>query len=60
MDNKILEILLDMQKDLKDVHKRLNGIKYIMNDRFDVWDIKLNAIETKVVKISEKLDTIID
>lgn len=46
-----------MQKDLKDVHKKLNEIKYIMNDRFDVCDIKSNAIESEVVKISKKIRT---
>lgn len=38
----------------------IKDIKQEMNNRFYVVDIKLNAIETKVVKISKKLDTIID
>lgn len=53
MDTKILEILLDMQKDLKGVQSDINEIKQEMNDRFDVCDMKLNAIKTNVVKISK-------
>lgn len=67
MDNKILEILLDMQKDLKGVQNDMNemkqeikDIKQDMNDRFDVVDIKLNAVETRVIKVSRKLDTTTD
>lgn len=60
MDNKIIEILLDMQKDLKDVQKEIKDIKQEMNDRFDVVDIKLNAVETRVIKVSKKLDTTTD
>ncbi len=31
-----------------------------MNNRFDVVDIKLNAVETRVIKVSRKLDTTTD
>lgn len=44
MDNKILEIFLDMKKDLKEVQMEIKDIKQEMNDRFDVVDIKLNTV----------------
>lgn len=64
MDNKILEILLDMQKELKEIKleqkattNEINSIKQDMKDRFDVVDIKLNMIENKVTQVSSKLDS---
>ncbi|CEQ01684.1 Uncharacterised protein [[Clostridium] sordellii] len=69
MDNKILEILLDMQKDLKevqsevkDINKRLNKMEYKMNDGFETLEIlsesnanEINKLKVKVIKVENKL-----
>lgn len=47
MNDKILDILLDMQKDLKDVNNRLDKIEYRMNDGFETLELlsENNSIE---------------
>lgn len=69
MDNKILEVLLDMQKDLKevqsevkDINKRLDRIEYKMNDGFDTLEIlsennsnEINKLKVKVTKVENRL-----
>lgn len=69
MDNKILEILLDMQKDLKevqsevkDINKRLDRMEYKMNDGFETLEIlsennanEINKLKVKVIKVENKL-----
>ena len=53
MDNKILEILLDMQKELKEVNNRLDRIEYKMNDGFETLELlsENNSAEVSKVKI---------
>ncbi|CEN26608.1 hypothetical protein [Paraclostridium sordellii] len=72
MDNKILEILLDMQKDLKevqsevkDISKRLDKIEYKMNDGFETLEIlsennsnEVSKLRVKVIKVENKLKEI--
>lgn len=72
MDNKILEILLDMQKDLKevqsevkDINKRLDRMEYKMNDGFETLEIlsennstEITKLKVKVTKVENKLKEI--
>lgn len=65
MDNKILEILMDMQKDLKEVHKRLDRMEYKMNDGFETLEIlsennsnEVSKLRVKVIKVENKLKEI--
>ncbi|WP_270507122.1 hypothetical protein [Paraclostridium sordellii] len=65
MDNKILEILLDMQKDLKEVHKRLDRMEFKLNDGFETLEIlsennstEITKLKVKVTKVGNKLKEI--
>lgn len=65
MDNKILEILIDMQKDLKEVHKRLDRMEFKINDGFETLEIlsennstEITKLKVKVIKIENKLKEI--
>ena len=60
MDKQILDLLLEMKSDMNEIRSEIKDIKQDMNDRFDVVDIKLNAVETRVIKVSKKLDTTTD
>ena len=62
MDNKILEILIDMQKDLKEVHKRLDRMEFKINDGFETLEIlsennstEITKLKVKVTKVENKL-----
>lgn len=63
-NNKILDLLLDIKKDMEEmkseqqnIKKEMNSIKKEINDGFDVVDIKLNAIETRVIKLDRKVES---
>lgn len=65
MDNKILEILIDMQKDLKEVHKRLDRMEFKINDGFETLEIlsennstEITKLKVKVIKVENKLKEI--
>lgn len=72
MDNKILEILVDMQRDLKevqsemkDINKRLDRIEYKMNDGFETLELwsennsnEINKLKIKVSKVENRLKEI--
>lgn len=65
MDNKILEILVDMQKDLKEVHKRLDRMEFKINDGFETLEIlsennstEITKLKVKVTKVENKLKEI--
>ncbi|CEK40097.1 hypothetical protein [Paraclostridium sordellii] len=60
MDNQILDLLLAIKNDMNEMKSEIKDIKQDLNDRFDVVDIKLNAVETRVIKVSRKLDTTTD
>lgn len=69
MDNKILEILVDMQKNLKEVqldiksiNKRLDRIEYKVNDGFETLELlsennstEINKLKIKVSKVENRL-----
>lgn len=69
MDDKILEILLDMQKELKDVKKELtevskkiDKVEYKMNDGFETLELlcennsnDINRLKIKVSKVENRL-----
>lgn len=62
MENKILEILLDIQKDLKNVQNDVKGIndrldkmEYRMNDGFETLEIKIDEVDLKLRKSNKRL-----
>ncbi|WP_250675311.1 hypothetical protein LZ906_014710 [Paraclostridium ghonii] len=71
MENQILDLLIEMKTDMTEFKKEMKtdmavlkkeiiDVKKDMSDRFDVFDIKLNAVENKVIQIGRKLDTTTD
>ena len=62
MENKILEVLLDIQKDLKNVQNDVKGIndrldkmEYRMNDGFETLEIKIDEFDLKLRKSNKRL-----
>ena len=62
MENKILEVLLDIQKDLKNVQNDVKGIndrldkmEYRMNDGFETLEIKIDEVDLKLRKSNKRL-----
>ena len=53
MENKILEILLDMQKEIKEVNNKLDRIENKMDDKFETLELlsENNSSELSKVKI---------
>lgn len=55
MDNKILEVLLDMQKELKEVNNKLDRVEYKMNDGFETLELLSENNSTEVSKLKIKV-----
>lgn len=53
MENKILEILLDMQKEIKEVNHKLDRIENKMHDKFETLELlgENNSSELSKLKI---------
>lgn len=53
MENKILEILLDMQKEIKEVNNKLDRIENKMDDKFETLELlsENNSSELSKLKI---------
>lgn len=72
MENKMLEILLDMQKDiknvkseLKEINNRLDKIEFKMNDGFETLELlsennssEVNKVKIKVSKLEKRIQEI--
>lgn len=59
MENKIFELLLDMQKEIKEVNNKLDRIENKMNDKFETLELlgENNSSELNKLKIqSSKLE----
>ena len=69
MDNKILEILLDMQKEIKDmksemkdINTKIDRLEYKMTDWFETLELltenntnELNKVKIKVSKLEKRV-----
>lgn len=55
MENKILEVLLDMQKELKEVNNKLDRIEYKMNDGFETLELLSENNSSEVSKLKIKV-----
>lgn len=53
MENKILELLLDMQKEIREVNNKLDRIENKMNDKFETLELlgENNSSELSKLKI---------
>ncbi|MEW8963439.1 hypothetical protein [Paraclostridium dentum] len=55
MENKILEVLLDMQKELKEVNNKLDRLEYKMNDGFETLELLSENNSNEVSKLKIKV-----
>lgn len=55
MENKILEVLLDMQKELKEVNNKLDRLEYKMNDGFETLELLSENNSSEVSKLKIKV-----
>lgn len=62
MDKQILEILIQMQSELKDVNNKIDRIEYKMNDGFETLELlcennatELNKVKIKVAKLEKRM-----
>lgn len=65
MDSKTLEILLEIQNDLNEIHKRLNRVEFKIDDGFETLEIlsedtctEITKLNVKVTKVENKLKEI--
>ncbi len=65
MENKILELLLDMQKEIKEVNKKLDRIENKMNDKFETLELlgennssELNKLKIQISKLENRVQEI--
>lgn len=63
MDKQVLEILIDMQKELKEVNNKLDKLEYKMNDGFETLELlsensstELNKVKIKVAKLEKRVN----
>ena len=65
MENKILELLLDMQKEIKEVNNKLDRIENKMNDKFETLELlgennssELNKFKIQISKLENRVKEI--
>ena len=65
METKILEILLDMQKDIKEINNKIDKIEYRVADGFETLEIlnnntsqELNAVKVRLAKVENRVKEI--
>ena len=65
MENKILELLLDMQKEIKEVNNKLDRIENKMNDNFETLELlgennssELNKLKIQISKLENRVKEI--
>ncbi|WP_270660430.1 hypothetical protein [Paraclostridium bifermentans] len=65
MENKILELLLDMQKEIKEVNNKLDRIENKVNDKFETLELlsennssELNKLKIQISKLENRVKEI--
>ena len=65
MENKVLELLLDMQKDIKEINNKIDKIEYRVTDGFETLEIlnnntsqELNAVKVRLAKVENRVKEI--
>lgn len=65
MENKIFELLLDMQKEIKEVNNKLDRIENKMNDKFETLELlgennsnELNKLKIQISKLENRVKEI--
>ncbi|MCU9810156.1 hypothetical protein LEQ06_19640 [Paraclostridium sp. AKS46] len=65
MENKILELLLEMQKEIREVNNKLDRIENKMNDKFETLELlgennssELNKLKIQISKLENRVKEI--
>ena len=65
MENKVLEILLDMQREIKEINNKIDKIEYRVTDGFETLEIlnnntsqELNAVKVRLAKVENRVKEI--
>ena len=65
METKILEILLDMQREIKEINNKIDKIEYRVTDGFETLEIlnnntsqELNAVKVRLAKVENRVKEI--
>lgn len=65
MENKILELLLDIQKEIKEVNNKLDRIENKVNDKFETLELlsennssELNKLKIQISKLENRVKEI--
>lgn len=65
MENKVLELLIDMQREIKEINNKLDKIEYRVTDGFETLEIlnnntsqELNAVKVRLAKVENRVKEI--
>ena len=61
MENKVLELLIDMQREIKEINNKIDKIEYRVADGFETLEIlnnntsqELNAVKVRLAKVENR------
>ena len=65
MENKVLELLIDMQRGIKEINNKIDKIEYRVADGFETLEIlnnntsqELNAVKVRLAKVENRVKEI--
>ena len=65
MENKALELLIDMQREIKEINNKIDKIEYRVADGFETLEIlnnntsqELNAVKVRLSKVENRVKEI--
>ena len=65
MENKVLELLIDMQREIKEINNKIDKIEYRVADGFETLEIlnnntsqELNAVKVRLTKVENRVKEI--
>lgn len=65
MENKVLELLIDMQREIKEINNKIDKIEYRVTDGFETLEIlnnntsqELNAVKVRLAKVENRVKEI--
>ena len=65
MENKVLELLIDMQREIKEINNKIDKIEYRVADGFETIEIlnnntsqELNAVKVRLAKVENRVKEI--
>ena len=65
MENKVLELLIEMQREIKEINNKLDKIEYRVTDGFETLEIlnnntsqELNAVKVRLAKVENRVKEI--